>query len=63
MGNGVSVDVPGGGYEGYQVLKVQPNSPDTSLTPSDHWGGDGLIGISVRFSSFEGACENVWHIL
>lgn len=27
MGNGVSVDVPGGGYEGYQVLKVQPNSP------------------------------------
>ena len=27
MGNGMSVEVPGGGSEGYQVLKVQPNSP------------------------------------
>ena len=27
------------------------------------WGGQGLLGISIRFCSFEGANENVWHIL
>lgn len=34
-----------------------------SLTPSDTWGGQGLLGVSIRFCSFEGANENVWHIL
>ncbi|KAI4464603.1 golgi reassembly stacking protein grasp [Holotrichia oblita] len=116
MGNSTSVDVPGGGTEGYHVLRVQENSPgskaglqvffdfivaingtrldqdnDTlkqilrngigkqlpmtvyssktqtvrSLTvePSDTWGGQGLLGVSIKFCSFEGANETVWHIL
>lgn len=33
------------------------------IEPSDSWGGQGLLGISIRFCSFEGANENVWHIL
>lgn len=33
------------------------------MTPSEHWGGQGLLGVSIRFCSFEGANENVWHIL
>jgi len=27
------------------------------------WGGQGLLGVSIRFCSFEGANENVWHVL
>jgi len=110
------VEVPGGGTEGYHVLRVQDNSPgsdagleaffdfivaigktrldqdndtlkdllkvnmekeivmtvyssktkqirEVQITPSAHWGGQGLLGISIRFCSFEGANENVWHIL
>jgi hypothetical protein len=34
-----------------------------SITPSSTWGGQGLLGVSIRFCSFEGANENVWHIL
>eukprot|EP00041_Stephanoeca_diplocostata_P016768 m.331467 g.331467 ORF g.331467 m.331467 type:complete len:477 (+) comp20478_c0_seq1:123-1553(+) len=109
-------EVPGGGYEGYHVLKVAPNSPgeaaglegffdfilavndirleydsntlkveceknmdkpvkltvystknqdvrDVQLTPTQTWGGSGLLGVSIRFASFDGASENVWHIL
>lgn len=33
------------------------------MTPSENWGGQGLLGVSIRFCSFEGANENVWHIL
>ncbi|CAB4062494.1 Golgi reassembly-stacking protein 1,Golgi reassembly-stacking protein 2 [Lepeophtheirus salmonis] len=33
------------------------------ITPSNLWGGMGLLGISIRFCSFEGAYEHVWHIL
>lgn len=33
------------------------------ITPSNLWGGQGLLGVSIRFCSFEGANENVWHIL
>ncbi|XP_076458224.1 Golgi reassembly-stacking protein 2-like [Babylonia areolata] len=36
---------------------------DVSIVPSEHWGGQGLLGVSIRFCSFEGANENVWHIL
>merc|ERR1719188_1950042 len=36
---------------------------DVLITPSTLWGGQGLLGISIRFCSFEGANENVWHIL
>jgi len=116
MGGSQSVEVPGGGTEGYHVLRVQDNSPgseagleaffdfivaigktrldqdndtlkdllkvnmekeilmtvyssktkairEVAITPSAHWGGQGLLGISIRFCSFEGANENVWHIL
>lgn len=116
MGAGQSVDIPGGGTEGYHVLRVQENSPghraglepffdfivsinssrlnkdndtlkdllkanvekpvkmmvyssktlelrETSVTPSNMWGGQGLLGVSIRFCSFEGANENVWHVL
>uniref|UniRef100_A0A182J3Y9 GRASP55_65 domain-containing protein n=1 Tax=Anopheles atroparvus TaxID=41427 RepID=A0A182J3Y9_ANOAO len=116
MGLSHSISVPGGGTEGYHVLRVQDNSPgktagleaffdfilaientrldqdnDTlkellkanidkeiqmtvyssktqnirlvDITPSSSWGGQGLLGVSIRFCSFEGANENVWHIL
>ena len=36
---------------------------DVTITPSNLWGGQGLLGVSIRFCSFEGANENVWHIL
>lgn len=116
MGGSQSTEIPGGGMEGYHVLRVQENSPgqiagleaffdfivsigntrldqdnDTlkellknsiekelkmtvyssktqtirtvNITPSNLWGGQGLLGVSIRFCSFEGANENVWHIL
>ncbi|XP_038073207.1 Golgi reassembly-stacking protein 2-like [Patiria miniata] len=116
MGGNSSVEVPGGGTEGYHVLRVQENSPghkagleaffdfvigigstrldkdddtlkkllkeneerpvrvlvyssktlsvrEVSLTPNNRWGGQGLLGVSIRFCSFEGANENVWHVL
>lgn len=36
---------------------------DVSITPSHSWGGQGLLGVSIRFCSFEGANENVWHVM
>ncbi|XP_050532528.1 Golgi reassembly-stacking protein 2 isoform X2 [Daktulosphaira vitifoliae] len=116
MGSASSTPIPGGGTEGYHVLKVQDNSPgqiagleaffdfilaidnvrldkdndtlkemlkngdDKELTlsvyssktqtvreikiiPNSNWGGQGLLGVSIRFCSFAGANENVWHIL
>uniref|UniRef100_A0A8C4ZFY5 PDZ GRASP-type domain-containing protein n=1 Tax=Gadus morhua TaxID=8049 RepID=A0A8C4ZFY5_GADMO len=116
MGGSQSVEIPGGGSEGYHVLRVQENSPghraglepffdfivsinntrlnkdndtlkdllkasvekpvrmlvyssktlelrEASVTPSNMWGGQGLLGVSIRFCSFEGANENVWHVL
>eukprot|EP00040_Diaphanoeca_grandis_P020179 m.107349 g.107349 ORF g.107349 m.107349 type:complete len:417 (-) comp27785_c0_seq1:78-1328(-) len=117
MGNAPSTpEVPGGGSEGYHVLKVASGSPGEKagleqffdfviainnirldedsdilqkvckqnvdkpvtllvyssknqnvrkleLTPTANWNGDGLLGISIRFSTFDGASENIWHIL
>ncbi|XP_037645717.1 Golgi reassembly-stacking protein 2-like [Sebastes umbrosus] len=116
MGGSPSVQIPGGGSEGYHVLRVQDNSPgrraglepffdfiisvcdtrlnkdndtlkellkmnvekpvkmllyssktlavrETTVTPSNMWGGQGLLGVSIRFCSFEGVNENVWHVL
>ncbi|XP_053186373.1 Golgi reassembly-stacking protein 2-like [Scomber japonicus] len=116
MGGAQSVEIPGGGSEGYHVLRVQENSPghraglepffdfivsinntrlnkdndtlkdllkasvekpvkmlvyssktlelrESTVTPSNLWGGQGLLGVSIRFCSFEGANENVWHVL
>lgn len=34
-----------------------------SIEPSEEWGGQGLLGVSIRFCSFDGANENVWHVL
>lgn len=36
---------------------------ELEVTPSNMWGGQGLLGASVRFCNFEGATENVWHVL
>ncbi|XP_004081333.1 Golgi reassembly-stacking protein 1 isoform X1 [Oryzias latipes] len=36
---------------------------ELEVTPSNMWGGHGLLGASVRFCCFEGANENVWHVL
>ncbi|KAG7252319.1 hypothetical protein CRUP_030728, partial [Coryphaenoides rupestris] len=33
------------------------------VVPSSAWGGQGLLGASVRFCSYQGANENVWHVL
>ncbi|XP_029478846.2 Golgi reassembly-stacking protein 2-like isoform X1 [Oncorhynchus nerka] len=116
MGGLQSVEIPGGGSEGYHVLRVQENSPghraglepffdfivsinnerlnkdndtlkdllkasvekpvrmlvyssktlelrESTVIPSNLWGGQGLLGVSIRFCSFEGANENIWHVL
>lgn len=116
MGGTHSIEIPGGGTEGYHVLRVQDGSPgqkagleaffdfivaigntrldqdndtlkellktnidkevrmtiyssktqsvrEVTVIPSTSWGGQGLLGVSIRFCSFEGANENVWHIL
>lgn len=34
-----------------------------NIEPNETWGGQGLLGVSIRFCSFEGANENVWHVL
>lgn len=36
---------------------------ELEVVPSNMWGGQGLLGASVRFCSFNGANENVWHVL
>lgn len=36
---------------------------ELEVTPSNMWGGQGLLGASVRFCNFEGVTENVWHVL
>ncbi|XP_068604352.1 Golgi reassembly-stacking protein 1-like [Brachionichthys hirsutus] len=36
---------------------------ELEVTPSNMWGGRGLLGASVRFCSCEGANENIWHVL
>jgi hypothetical protein len=36
---------------------------EVTIVPSLNWGGQGLLGVSIRFCSFEGANENVWHVL
>ncbi|XP_029600374.1 Golgi reassembly-stacking protein 1 isoform X2 [Salmo trutta] len=36
---------------------------ELEVVPSNMWGGQGLLGASVRFCSFQGANEKVWHVL
>ncbi|XP_068602545.1 Golgi reassembly-stacking protein 2-like [Brachionichthys hirsutus] len=116
MGGSQSLQIPGGGDEGYHVVGVEENSPghkaglepffdfilavcDTRLNqdndtlkelltmnvekpvkmrlynsraaavreaaviPSQMWGGQGLLGLSIRFCSLEEANDKVWHVL
>ncbi|XP_030053954.1 Golgi reassembly-stacking protein 1 isoform X2 [Microcaecilia unicolor] len=42
-----------------KTMKVR----ELEVIPSNMWGGQGLLGASVRFCSFEGASEHVWHVL
>ena len=46
-----------------QIKRSHSQVREVFITPSTLWGGQGLLGISIRFCSFEGANENVWHIL
>ena len=39
------------------------NVREVTLVPSRNWGGQGVLGVSIRFCSFDRANENVWHIL
>lgn len=39
------------------------NLKEVTLVPSKMWGGQGVLGVSIRFCSFDRANENVWHIL
>jgi hypothetical protein len=36
---------------------------EVTLVPTKNWGGQGVLGVSIRFCSFEKANENVWHVL
>ncbi|VDL94180.1 unnamed protein product [Schistocephalus solidus] len=51
----------------YSLILVYSSKAQTcrevDLTPSADWGGQGLLGLSIRYCSFKGASENVWHIL
>lgn len=52
-----------------RVVKMEVYSTKTTrvreleVVPSNMWGGQGLLGASVRFCSYQGANENVWHVL
>lgn len=36
---------------------------EVEVVPSNMWGGQGLLGASVRFCSCRRASEHVWHVL
>ncbi|XP_057561638.1 Golgi reassembly-stacking protein 1 isoform X6 [Hippopotamus amphibius kiboko] len=42
-----------------KTMKVR----EVEVVPSNMWGGQGLLGASVRFCSFHRASEHVWHVL
>lgn len=52
-----------------KAVKVEVYSTKTmkvrelEVVPNNMWGGQGLLGASVRFCSYQGANENVWHVL
>ncbi|XP_047444942.1 Golgi reassembly-stacking protein 1a [Mugil cephalus] len=47
--------------EVYSIKTTQVR--ELEVVPSTMWGGQGLLGASVRFCSYQGANENVWHVL
>ena len=54
--------------EGKEVLLRVYNSKtfsirDVRVVPSTDWNGKGLLGVSIRFCTFEGANEHVWHVV
>lgn len=36
---------------------------EVEIVPSTTWGGNGLLGVSIKHSSFDGVDERVWHVL
>ncbi|XP_006869242.1 PREDICTED: Golgi reassembly-stacking protein 1 [Chrysochloris asiatica] len=42
-----------------KTMKVR----EVEVVPSNMWGGQGLLGASVRFCNFRRANEQVWHVL
>ncbi|XP_036777569.2 Golgi reassembly-stacking protein 1 isoform X2 [Manis pentadactyla] len=42
-----------------KTMKVR----EVEVVPSNMWGGQGLLGASVRFCSFRRASEHVWRVL
>ncbi|KAM5281100.1 LOW QUALITY PROTEIN: Golgi reassembly-stacking protein 1 [Ctenodactylus gundi] len=42
-----------------KTMKVR----EVEVVPSNMWGGQGLLGASVRFCNFRRASEHVWHVL
>jgi hypothetical protein len=57
-----SIFIPRRQHVSYEMFS-SPNAAEVLIVPSDNWGGAGLLGARIRFCSFEGASENVWHIL
>lgn len=35
---------------------------EVDIVPTTSWGGSGLLGVSIKHSSFEKADERVWHV-
>lgn len=36
---------------------------ETTIQPNMQWGGQGVLGVSIRFCKLKGINENVWHVL
>eukprot|EP00066_Takifugu_rubripes_P026295 XP_011615561.1 PREDICTED: Golgi reassembly-stacking protein 1 isoform X1 [Takifugu rubripes] len=47
--------------EVYSIKTMQVR--ELFVVPCNTWGGQGLLGASVRYCSYQGANENVWHVL
>lgn len=39
------------------------NVREVEIIPSTSWGGNGLLGVSIKHSSFDKADERVWHVI
>ena len=36
---------------------------EVEIVPSTSWGGNGLLGVSIKHTSFDQADERVWHVI